>query len=106
MFAEKIKSLRQNKGLTQSQLAKELNISSGAIAMWETDKRIPDAHMLVKIADYFGVSVDCLIRDTIDPTIISDVYLKLFREFQNEKVDPADIRIAIDILKRLKKSKA
>lgn len=53
MFADNLKKLRKSKGLTQVQFAEEFNISSGTIAMWETNKRVPDTSMLIKIAEYF-----------------------------------------------------
>ncbi|MBP5431556.1 helix-turn-helix transcriptional regulator, partial [Ruminococcus sp.] len=61
MFAENLKKLRKNKGLTQVQFAQIFNISSGTIAMWETNKRIPDTSMLIKIAEFFNVTVDYLL---------------------------------------------
>lgn len=60
MFAEKLKELRKEKGITQVKFAEIFNISSGTIAMWETEKRMPDIEMLQKIADYFNVSLDWL----------------------------------------------
>mgnify|MGYP002508535158 CR=1 FL=1 len=42
MFADRLKQLRREKGLTQIQLATELNVASGTIAMWETGKREPN----------------------------------------------------------------
>jgi transcriptional regulator with XRE-family HTH domain len=69
MFAENLKKLRKNKGLTQVQFAEIFNISSGTIAMWETNKRIPDTSMLIKIAEYFDVTVDYLLgKDNISNT--------------------------------------
>ena len=64
MFYKKLKLLRNQKNLTQLELAKDLNVTKGAIAMWETNKRNPDHDMLVKIAEYFNVSVDYLIGKT------------------------------------------
>lgn len=56
MFAEKLKALRKQKGLTQTQFAIDFNIATGTIGMWETGKRQPDYNTLVKIAKYFDVS--------------------------------------------------
>ncbi len=58
---EIIKSLRKNKSLTQIQFAHQFGISSGTIAMWETDKRQPDGETLARLADFFGVTVDYLL---------------------------------------------
>lgn len=61
MFGKKLKMLRKKSGLTQANLAKKLNISPSTVGMYEQGRREPDSAMLVKIADFFSVSVDYLI---------------------------------------------
>lgn len=61
MLSDRLKELRRKHKLTQVQFAKIFNISSGTIAMWETNKRTPDAEMLIEIANYFNVSLDYLL---------------------------------------------
>ncbi|MBA4698520.1 MAG: helix-turn-helix domain-containing protein [Ruminococcus sp.] len=53
--------LRKEKGLNQREFASILGVSNGAVAMWETNKRLPDVHMLKKIAIYYNVSTDYLL---------------------------------------------
>lgn len=55
-----LKKLREDRGLQQKELADILNVHRGSISNWETDKRIPDKDTLIKIADYFNVSIDYL----------------------------------------------
>lgn len=52
--------LRKRENLTQRELADKLNISAGAIAMYETGKRVPTLEIKEAIADYFNVSLDVL----------------------------------------------
>lgn len=72
MVCEKIKYLRKASGLTQSDLAKELGVSYPTISNYETGSRTGTIENLVKIADYFNISLDWLLgRDTskdISPT--------------------------------------
>ena len=56
-----ISQLRTKEGLTQREFADILGVSNGAIGMWETGKRQPDLDMVLKIAEYFHVSADCLL---------------------------------------------
>ncbi|MCT6888198.1 MAG: helix-turn-helix domain-containing protein [Lactobacillus sp.] len=56
-----IAELRKKRQLSQSQLAKSLNIGSSTLGMYETGKREPNNAMLTKIADYFNVSTDFLL---------------------------------------------
>lgn len=61
MFADRIKTLRKEKGLTQIQFAQQFNVANGTVGMWETGKREPDFETTQRIADFFGVSVDYLL---------------------------------------------
>lgn len=59
-IGEKIKSLRENKGLTMEEEAKDLGISTSAIAMYETGKRIPRDEIKIRFAEYFLVPVESI----------------------------------------------
>lgn len=61
MIANQLKKIRKKHSLTQIQFAEIFNISNGTIAMWETGKRQPDNDMLMRIANYFNVSVDYIL---------------------------------------------
>lgn len=52
-----IKALREKKGLTQSQLAKIINVSDKAVSKWETAKGLPDITLIEPLASALGVSV-------------------------------------------------
>ncbi|HOL11059.1 MAG TPA: helix-turn-helix transcriptional regulator [Bacillota bacterium] len=60
-LAGNLKKLRKAKKLTQSELAKQLNVSTSTIAMYETAKREPDYKTLAKIANFFEVSIEQLL---------------------------------------------
>lgn len=74
-LGERIKFERNQIGLTQTAFAKAFQISNGAIAMWETNKRQPDNDTLKRLADFFGVSVDYLLgrEGTKNPPNVYDV---------------------------------
>ncbi len=61
IFAERLKELRVEKGLSYSQLAKEIGVSYVSIGRWERNLRVPNIIDLKKIAEFFGVSADYLI---------------------------------------------
>ena len=61
VFAERLLELRQEKGISQAKLAQELQVSYAVICYWETDRSEPTAPNLVKIANYFDVSIDYLL---------------------------------------------
>lgn len=57
---DRIISLRNEKNMTQSQLAENLNISPSAIGMYEQGRRKPSYELLENICDYFNVDMDYL----------------------------------------------
>ncbi len=57
-FSEKLKELRKHKGVTQTQMARELGVALSSIAMWESTTRKPPVETMIKLSKYFGVSVD------------------------------------------------
>lgn len=63
-----IKKLRQEKGLTQKQLAQEVHITQTAVSQWELGKTAPDKQTANKLADFFGVSLDFLLGRTTERT--------------------------------------
>ncbi len=69
VIAKNITQLRLAKGLTQIDLAGELNYSDKAVSKWERGESIPDVTVLMHIAEIFGVSLDYLVtphRDVDD----------------------------------------
>ena len=60
-ISEKIKELRTDRGLTQTQVAKETGISQNAIAQWENETRTPNINAVIALAKYFGVTTDYLL---------------------------------------------
>ena len=63
-FGQRLKSLRLERDLKQSELAKIIEVSSSTIGMYEQGRRYADLETLKKIADFFDVSVDYLIGRT------------------------------------------
>ena len=60
-YIDKIKLLRQEKGITQVELSKELNLSPAAYGLYETRQRRMDIETLVAVCRYFNVSADSLL---------------------------------------------
>ena len=63
---EKLKTLRLRYGLTTRQLANCLGTSNSQISRIENGLRQPSGDLLVKMADFFNVSLDRLMRDDLD----------------------------------------
>jgi transcriptional regulator with XRE-family HTH domain len=63
--------LRNEKNLSQRDIAKILNISQGTYNNWENQRTQPSIEQLIALANYFGVSVDYLIGNSDDLGIIT-----------------------------------
>lgn len=58
MLADKIKTLRISQGLSQTDFAKRLFVTPGAVSQWEKGKTTPDTERLIAIAREFSVPLD------------------------------------------------
>ena len=61
MIADKIKTLREKKGITQSELAGSLGITRSAVNAWEMGITVPSTQYVVLLAKHFNVSTDYLL---------------------------------------------
>ena len=62
-LSEKLYALRKKSGLSQEQLAEQLNVSRQAISKWESGQSVPESEKLLTISNYFNVSLDHLMKE-------------------------------------------
>ena len=92
-----IKDIRMRKGLTQSEVASALGVSSVVYSRYENGKRQPSIDTLIQMADIFGVTVDYLLgRQDIEDSTLSEYELHLLIASRN-----ADERAKQDALNML-----
>lgn len=89
-LGKRISELRKRKGLTQDQLAEEMGVSSQAVSKWENDISCPDIGLLPQLADFFGVSLDELMRGEREKEV------QVVPE--SERKDPSKLIMRIKIL--------
>ena len=65
----RIKELRTARHITQLKMAMDLNMSQNTISRYESGDREPGVAELIRIADYFRVSIDYLVGRTDDPAM-------------------------------------
>lgn len=68
MIGKIIRNLRKQKGLTQIQLADELNVEFSNVSKWELGKNDPSKELIAKMAKLFNVSIEYLLGITDNPT--------------------------------------
>ncbi len=64
-FSEKLYSLRKKSGLSQEELADQLNVSRQAVSKWESGASMPESEKLLAISRHFNVTVDYLMKDEL-----------------------------------------
>jgi transcriptional regulator len=87
---DRIVSLRNEKNITQSQLAEELNISPSAIGMYEQGRRKPSYELLEEICDYFNVDMDYLMGRS---DIKNRYQAGLKYDWENKKEEKSNLNI-------------
>ena len=71
MVADRIKAIREQRGLTQADLAKRLGITRSSVNAWEQGISVPSTQYIVELAGLFKVSTDYLLG--IDTTVTVNV---------------------------------
>ena len=66
-LAQNLKYLREQKGLNQADLAKILGVKQPTVGNWEVGKREPDIDMLIRLAEYFDVTLDDIVLKDLRP---------------------------------------
>lgn len=99
----KLRELRKEKGLTQIELAKLLNVSDRSVGFYETAERDPDTDTLSKLADFFDVSVDYLLgRSNIRNLHESKIETKANHKFDVEGLPDEAIKQVEEYIELIK----
>lgn len=66
IFGQNLEKLRLAKNLSKRELSKQIGVTEATISYYESGKRSPSADNLIKISDFFKVSIDVLLRGDVD----------------------------------------
>lgn len=102
---ERFERLAKNKGVTPYKISKDTGVPQPTLSDWKNGKSTPKADKLMKLAEYFGVSVDYLMG-TEKPIILAEAfsglppeYVKVMLEARDEGFTPEDIELALGMLR-------
>ena len=88
-FNEKLISLRKSKGLSQEELGAELNVTRQTISKWESGQSYPDFQRLVLLSDFFGLTLDELVKDIdvqeVEKNLNSERLNSIYSDVENAK---------------------
>lgn len=98
-IGERIKNLRAQKDITQIELARKLNVSSGNVGEWEQGKAKPGADALVSLASVFGISIDWLLTGVEkDGVCFSNTEIDIVRKLRElPESDLEDIKVLLEL---------
>lgn len=93
----RLKEIRESKGMTQTQLGEVIGAKKSAVSLWESGKRQIDNNTLKSLADFFGVSVDYILgrdQEETDQAAITTALLtreermlEMFRQMDEKEQD-------------------
>lgn len=111
MIGQRIRDLRKQKKMSQSELAKIIGVTQTTITAWETGKAEPSSSAVANLADYFNVTTDYLLGrpeekkdDSIDHTALEKA-IDEARSFDGKPMSDHDREIVRNILKGYFKTK-
>ena len=87
-IGEQINNLRKQHGLSQDDFANLFNVSRQTISNWENGKSYPDLEMIIKVSDYFKISIDELLRNDVQTVKKIDNEKKAKKQSSRSPDDP------------------
>lgn len=87
-LAQNLRYLREQKGLSQREFSEIFGLSSSEVTMWEREQRKPDIEMIVRLSEYFDVTLDELVLKELKPPLplyaLNIKYLRKKKEITQE----------------------
>ena len=112
-FLNRVKVLREEKKMLQSQLAEMLQVTQATLSNWERGVHNPDAETLTKMSQIFGCSVDYLLKISNIKYPLDDegqqadqIFYRIAQDARTSGINPHDLQLAVDFLKKAKERDA
>lgn len=105
---EVFEKLLNEAGITAYKFCKETGVSSSTISTWKKKGSLCGTELAGIIANYFGETIDYVLtgKRELDKTresgSLSKIYFSLAKEAEESGIDPGDIRLALDTIKKLR----
>ena len=92
-FAEKLRAIRKQAGMSQEKLAEKLGVSRQAITKWETDGGIPEIENIMAISTLFDISIDELLSNEKDRAKTEDYLFESMVEYDIAEPKRYDMKL-------------
>jgi transcriptional regulator with XRE-family HTH domain len=80
-FSDRIRKIREERGLSQSELAEKAGLQTSAISHFETGRRAPSFDNLKRLADALSTPIDALLERKVEATAAGPLAEQVFRDF-------------------------
>lgn len=97
-LVDKIRELANQRNMSLPDLELKVGLGNGTISRWKSSS--PNTDKLTKVADELGVSVDYLLGREKEQ--LNNVYFSFAKEAEKNGINPNDIQMAIDMIKKLR----
>ena len=71
-FPKNLQFIRAQAGITQEQLAEQLEVSRQSVSKWEGGQSFPEMDTLLRICDLYQVNLDTLMRGSVEDSLVED----------------------------------
>lgn len=92
-FAEKLKAIRKQAGMSQEKLAEKIGVSRQAVTKWETDMGIPDMENIMAISALFHISIDELLSNEKEMKKQTDYLYESITEYDIDEAKRYDMKL-------------
>lgn len=102
---QKFEELLKQHNVTAYRVAKETGIATATLTQWKNGTSVPKTDKLQKIADFFNVPLEYFSEKSDIVPInnkISGVYFSLAKEFEENNIDPNDVKKVLELIKSLR----
>ena len=106
MIGQRIRDLRKQRKMSQTELANILHVSQQTVTAWETGKAEPSSSAVANLADYFNVTTDYLLgrpeeKKEKDSNSVDLADMDTLLTYQGKQIPDQDRELINDLLKRL-----
>lgn len=106
IMAQNIKYYMDLKGINQTEICNTLSLKANTFSDWVNAKTYPRIDKIEMLANYFGIEKSDLIeKHTENNEKLNNAYFSLAKSAQDEGIDPDDVRLAIEMIKAMRKKK-
>lgn len=108
MIGQRLKDLREKRGLSLAAVGRAIGVTGQAVGRYESEKDLPGGQILLKLAQFFGVSTAYVLGQVDDPTRNSSLpeeWEDVVRKAIDQGFTPDEVELALSVVKTIREGK-